>query len=197
MSDRGYSNLLNHLNRSSTAIPIQTIQASVAYYLANVQPSPTPLAATVIGSPLFRPFSNAKLVAASTAFRHALHVKVKLFQEEEKTANPIFLRSLSARVNGWVRSVMKGVQGGQAMMRVVCHGGLLAGLEDFKAELKIREGGRLRGRIEDEVVLALAEVMDLYSVSRGSADWENEFHRDTDEGEGVFLSFLSTVFLER
>jgi hypothetical protein len=40
---------------------------------------------------------------------------------------------------------MKGVQGGQAMMHVVCHGGLLAGLEDFKAELKIREGGKTEG----------------------------------------------------
>jgi hypothetical protein len=83
MSDRGYSNLLNHLNRSSTVIPIQTIQASISYYLANVQPSLTPLAATVIGSPFFRPFSNARLVAASTAFGHALHIKVELFRKKE------------------------------------------------------------------------------------------------------------------
>jgi hypothetical protein len=86
---------------------------------------------------------------------------------------------------------MKGLQGGQAMMRVACCAGLLNGLEDFEARLKMREG-RLRGKVEEEVVLAVAEVMDLYSSGRGSTDWEDEFHKDTD-GKGLF-SFLFMSF---
>lgn len=187
MSDRGYSNLLNHLHRPSTALSVENIRNSISYYLAHAQPTPTPLAATVVGSPLFRPFSNEKLEAICTAFRYAVHIKMNLLEEEDKTSSTIFLRNLNARLGGWVRGVMKGLQGGQAMMRVASSAGLLMGLEDFESKLKIREG-RLRGSVEDEVVLSLAEVMDLYSSLRDSSDWELEFHPDT-EGEGELIGF--------
>jgi hypothetical protein len=177
MSDPGYANLLNHLHRS-TSLSLQAAQSSIAYYLAHAQPSPTPLAASVVGSSLFKPFSNEKLDAVGKAFRHAVHIKMSLLEKEETS---VFLRSLDARMGGWVRGVMKGLQGSQAMIHLASSAGLLLGLEDFEQSLKMRNG-RVRNNVEAELVVALAEVLDLYSSLRGSADWENEFHPDTEVG---------------
>lgn len=186
LPDRGYTNLLNHLHRASTSLSLEALQASIAHYLANVEPSPTPLAASVISSPLFRPFSHAKLLALSTAFRHAVHFK---YQSIKKDNDTIFRRSPKARLSEWAKAVVKGCQGGQAMLRMVCFGGLLLGLEDVKAKI---EGGAGRGKVENELVVALAEVMDLYASMQSLAGWEKEFHPE-HEPEG--LDFISLALL--
>ncbi|TFK52398.1 hypothetical protein OE88DRAFT_1657649 [Heliocybe sulcata] len=186
LPDRGYTNLLSHLHRSSTSLSLDALRGSIAHYLANVQPSPTPLAASVISSPLFRPFSHAKLVALSTAFRHAVHSKYQAIKKENDT---IFRRSPKSRIMEWINATVKGAQGGQAMLRMVCYGGLLLGLEDVKKKI---DGGAGREKVENEVVVALAEVMDLYTSMQSLAGWEKEFHPDS-EPEG--LDFISLALL--
>lgn len=171
MSDRGYINLLSHLNRITTTLSLPTIQASIAHYLAHIQPSPTPLAATVISSPLFRTFSHPKLESLSTAFRHAVHLKVKLLKIEQGS---LLSRSLKARVGEWVQGVMKGLQGGQELLRLACFTGLLLGLNDWEEDLSTKET-RMRRRVEEELVISLAEVMELYP-HKSALGWEREFN---------------------
>ncbi|KAJ3529486.1 hypothetical protein NM688_g7849 [Phlebia brevispora] len=174
MSDRGYFNLLAHLTRSTTSLPLSTAQAAVTHYLAHVQPTPTPLAASVISSAYFRSTSYAKLDALQTAFRHAVHLKVKLLKDEKRG---LFTLGLSARTATWIYEVLKGLEGGAALLRFGCASGLLLGLEDWEDELTARNS-RMRRRVEEELVIALAEVMDFHTEPNSA--WEREFASDTE-----------------
>ncbi|KAH9927056.1 hypothetical protein B0H21DRAFT_826484 [Amylocystis lapponica] len=193
MADRGYVYLLTHLHRPTTTLPLSTVQASISHYLAHLQPSPTSLSATLVSSPLFRPFSHAKLDALSTALRHALHIRVKLFKGEDAS---IFVRGLGARTADWVRAVLEGVRGGHPVTRLVCAGGLLLGLEDLEEELHARER-RIRREVEEEIILALAEVIDLYACKQSSAGWEKDFEgvSQNDEEPLSLALVLSSVFV--
>ncbi|THH31473.1 hypothetical protein EUX98_g2725 [Antrodiella citrinella] len=171
MTDRGYINLLSHLNQTTTTLPISTIQASVAHYLAHVQPLPTAFTAIVISSQLLRALTLPKLEFLSTSFRHAVHFKLQLIQDEP---NGLFSRSLKAKLEEWVYAVLKGLQGGQTMLRLAAYDGLLLGLEDVESEVKAKEG-RMRGKVEEELVIALAEAMDMYPLNASSVGWETEF----------------------
>jgi hypothetical protein len=179
--DRGYTILLSHLHKSTSSLPLQTLQSLITHFLAQTA-SPTPLCATVISSPLFRPFSHAKLTALTTAFRHAVHVRYKLLKEER---TGVFTPSLRTRMAAWTRGVVSGLNGGQGVIRLVGAGGVLLGLQDLKGELGSGDGHRsARGRTEDEVIIALAEVMDVYGGRKDDA-WEKEFHPETEHGEGT------------
>lgn len=191
MTDRGYLNLLSHLTRPSTNLPLQTIQGSVAHYLAHIHPSPTPLAATVVSSTFFRHASHERLDGLVTAFRHAVHVKVKALKEEP---GGVFTRSLHSRLSEWVREVLNGVQGGVPLLRLACYAGIVQGLQDWDSELKTKEG-RTRAKVEEELVVALAEVMD-HLMATSSAGWEKEFTRDAQiqTGEGMLVDFYDNLF---
>ncbi|KAI0345822.1 hypothetical protein BDW22DRAFT_1353428 [Trametopsis cervina] len=191
MTDRGYLNLLSHLARSSTTLPLSTIQGSVAHYLAHINPSPTPLAATVVGSPFFRRASHIKLDGLATAFRHGVHLKMKVLKDEP---GGVFTRRLGARLADWVAEVLKGLQGGFSLLRLTCYTGLLQGLGDWEHELKAKDGQMRRG-VEEELVVALAEVMDQFTPDT-STGWEKEFkvesQVETEEGM-LQLTFLITA----
>ena len=173
MTDRGYLNLLSHLTRSTTNLPLRTIQGSVAHYLARVHPSPKPLAATVVSSPFFRNASFERLDGLATTFRHAIHVKVKALKDEP---GGVFTRSLYTRLGDWVKEVLNGLQGGMPLVRLACYTGMVQGLEDWEADLKAKEG-RIRRKVEEELVVALAEVMDEFTASSPTG-WEREFSQD-------------------
>ncbi|KAJ6557285.1 hypothetical protein DFH09DRAFT_1317424 [Mycena vulgaris] len=79
--------------------------------------------------------------------------------------------STKARVKHWCSAVLKGIKGGQPILRLACCGGLLAGLEDLKIAENLEIG---RSQLEDEVVISVAESMDTYAPSSGG--WETEFH---------------------
>ncbi|KZT11854.1 uncharacterized protein LAESUDRAFT_719793 [Laetiporus sulphureus 93-53] len=200
MADRGYFFLLSHLYRPTTSLTLSTVQTSIAHYLARLTPSPTSLAASVISSPQFLPFSYAKLEALCTSFRHAVHLKVKLFKEEP---DGLFSRSIHHRTGEWVKSVLDGLKGGHPTLRLVCAGGLLLGLEDLESDLHA-QGGSMRRIVEEEVVLALAEVMDTYSYVQYPADWAKDFKSESEDGEeplalSLLLAsrFLALVSAER
>lgn len=192
MTDRGYVHLLSHLHRSTTTVSFSAIQTWIVHYLAHLQPSPTPLAAAVVSSPLFRPITHEKVGLLKTAFRHAVHVKVKLLREEPRS---VFVRGVSARTTDWVRAVLKGFHGGHSMMRLACSGGLLQGLSDLEAELHNKDS-RVRREVEEEAIVALAEAIDMYSPVSPSVDWQRDFQHESYEGKGESVGRYHTCFTE-
>lgn len=185
MADRGYTNLLSHLNRPTSTLPLSTIEASIAHYLAHIHPSATPLAGIVVSSPLFRLATYDFLDGLTVSFRHAVHIKVRELKREERG---LFSRGLTTCTAEWVAEVLKGLQGGRSILRLACASGLLLGLADWEDDLKAKDGW-VRRKVEEEVVIALAEVIDMDPSS--SSPWEREFktHMHSPEGEQhpVFL----------
>lgn len=193
MADRAYSNLLTHLHKHESNLSLQTISASVSHYLASLQPSPTPLAAALISSPLFTSsgLSHKKLDTLSTSLRAAVHFKWKAIGEERGLG--VFSRSKRTRIGTWVKEVLAGLEGGMAVMRLACAGGLLLGIQDLLSSGKVELSGRGRGKVEDEVVIALAEVMEVFEPRGDGKEvgWEKEFWPIVEKGEGAyFLHYL-------
>ena len=193
MADRGYTNLLFHLSRLSTSLPLQTLTGSLSHYLSSL-PSPTPLTAITISSPFFAPtLSHTELSALFTAFRHAVHLKHKSLIDDQSGIGlgMLFSRGVKVRLRDWVRDVLKGLEGGVGVLRLACAAGILSGLGDLEGvgKLKAGSGEAGRGRVEDEVVVALAEVMELYEAAHGGG-WEKEFQPVTGQSDGMRVSLL-------
>ena len=98
------------------------------------------------------------------------------------------------------------------MVRFACFGGLLIGLEELERQKTAREAGRTtdadgrgevdevvavrrraRAQVEEEIIVALAEVMEAYplplsdqSTSNGrlGSDWESEFAQNSSGATG-------------
>ncbi|KAH9924256.1 uncharacterized protein BXZ73DRAFT_50648 [Epithele typhae] len=194
MSDRGYVNLVRHLTRPTSTLSPETLQASIAHYLAR-PPSPLPgtptaLTASVLGSALFRPHRHAQLAALALAFRHAVHLRVGVLKEASRGDGGFSLsavlapeehsgRRVAARLGRWCRDVWAGCGGSAPLARLACVVGLLLGLEDWEAELKITEReARVRVKAEEEVVLAVAEVVDAYAPD--PSGWGVDFKRSVE-----------------
>ncbi|KAF7767893.1 hypothetical protein Agabi119p4_7136 [Agaricus bisporus var. burnettii] len=187
--DRAYTNLLAQLHTTSPSLPLATIQSALAHYLANLAPLPTPLAATAVSSALYlaQPFTNEKLHSLLTAFRHAIHLKYRGIKEDIKTRPRIenlFSKSLNGALSSWVTDVVKGTQGGHHILRLSSLSGLLLGIHDLELEsgtLSNRDQiqlGSARSALEDELIIATAEVMDAHSprpTPESSGGWESEF----------------------
>ena len=88
--------------------------------------------------------------------------------------------------------VVKGLQGGRALLRLSCLVGLLLGLKDLEAAQ-----GDIP-QVEDEIVVALAEVMDSHTQTVNASDWEKEFqpHEDGAAYTSVLIEIIySDLFL--
>ncbi|KAH9989689.1 hypothetical protein BJV74DRAFT_922453 [Russula compacta] len=156
---REYTILLTHLHKPSSSLPLSTHQSLISHFLAQT-PTPTPLTATVIS--------------------HAVHLRLKVLEDEEKG---LFTRGIRPRITEWVRGLVSGFKGGQALIRFVCAGGILLGLVDLKKKLGTDPGsGGVRAKTEDELIIALTEIMELYGAPKDSA-WEKEFQPATEHGE--------------
>jgi hypothetical protein len=176
---REYTILLTHLHKPSSSLPLSTHQSLISHFLAQT-PTPTPLTATVISSPLFRPFSHIKLSTLITAFRHAVHLRLKVLQHEETS---IFTRGIRSSFADWARRLVKGFKGGQPVIRFVSAGGILLGLHDLREHLGTYPGGgSVRAKTEDELIIALTEILQLYGAPKDTA-WEKEFQPETEHGE--------------
>ncbi|EIW59549.1 uncharacterized protein TRAVEDRAFT_147587 [Trametes versicolor FP-101664 SS1] len=183
MSDRGYINLIRHLARPSSTLSLETLQASISHYLARTPAplpgTPTPLAAAVLSSPLFQPYTHATLSALALAFRHAVHLHVGVLREEaERNPGGLLTRGVDVRgeLARWAGEVRAGFTGSEPLVRLAGASGFLLGLEDWDTELKIKEKERgVRAQAEEEVVLALAEVVDEYA--REGSGWEKDFRK--------------------
>jgi hypothetical protein len=95
--------------------------------------------------------------------------------------------SIQVVIGRWVSDVLKGIHGGHSVLRLASCSGLLLGVEDLRIGEKDKEEGidvgNARSRVEDETIIALAEVMDTYASAAGT-DWEKEFQ---PAGEGTFF----------
>lgn len=105
-------------------------------------------------------------------------------------------------------------------MRFACLGGLLVGLEDLERQKAARKAGRVtdtdgkeevedvtvrrrtRGKVEEEVIVALAEVMEAYPLPLNDqygndggqrSGWESEFAHITPGTTGKSESILSAA----
>jgi len=115
----------------------------------------------------------------------------------------VFSLPIESKLSTWTRDVLDGLEGGPPAARFACLGGLLTGLEDLERQKAARKAGyvtdtdgkrevdevvavrrRTRGKVEEEVIVALAEVMEADPlplsdrfVSDGGqrSDWESEF----------------------
>ncbi|KAJ3917474.1 hypothetical protein F5877DRAFT_44588 [Lentinula edodes] len=173
MSSHAYTNLLQHLHRAQPALPLETIQSALAFHIASHSLVPTPLAATAITSPLFLsyPFTLSRLQTLSNSFRHAIHLKFTLLSGPRFS---FFERSISAHLAQWTKEVIKGLQGGNPLLRLAAASGILLGLEDLRTQAQANSLDVDSNSMEDEVVIAFAEVMDQEGVGR---EWESEFQQ--------------------
>jgi hypothetical protein len=204
-TDRGYTILLSHLHNPATDLAVSTIQGALSYQLANVPPPPTSLAALTVSSPFYlsQPFTYPKLHSLCTAFRHAIHLKYRALvksHEKRSTTVSLFGRTLRTALSHWVTAVLKGLQGGHAVLRLASSTGILLGVEDIKiggSDTKGIDLGNARSAIENEILVAVAEVMDVYacgvdsSSSNGIEEWEKEFQ---PAGQGKFVLFNHQFF---
>ena len=94
-----------------------------------------------------------------------------------------------ARLGRWIRATLEGFAGSAAVIRLACASGMVLGLQDWEAELKVAvKESRGRAQVEEEVVLALAEVVDTYA--KEGSGWESDFKQSMQAqgvAEGVFL----------
>ncbi|KAJ3762126.1 hypothetical protein EV360DRAFT_36356 [Lentinula raphanica] len=194
MPNTAYSNLLLHLHRAQPTLPLETIQSALAFHIANQSPLPTPLAATAITSPLFltHPLNLSRLQVLSNSFRHALHLKYTLFSGPRQG---FFERSNSTRLTEWTSSLMKGLQGGDSLLRLAAASGVLQGLDDLHNShpanaYPVLEA--IKAKVEDEVVIAFAEVMDQEGVAR---EWESEFQQTAPLNNSIQVPSLSISLL--
>ncbi|KIM89224.1 hypothetical protein PILCRDRAFT_768547 [Piloderma croceum F 1598] len=125
-------------------------------------------------------------------FRHAVHLKHKSLIDDHpgNVLGTLFSRGVKVRLRDWVRDVLKGLEGGVGVLRLACAGGVLTGLGDLEGvgKLKAGSGEAGRGRVEDEVVVALADVMELYESAAHGGGWEKEFQPVTGQGDVEALS---------
>ena len=243
-ADRGYTSLLHHLHRPSATILTQldALQSSIAYHLAYGQKSqpngqsPTPLAAAIVGSPMFRLpdqmdaetiNEDGRLETLLKAFRYAVHYKAHALLGRPDPSNPsastsssssqgilssVFSLPVESKLSTWTRDTLNGLQGGPSAVRFACLGGLLVGLEDLEKQKAAQKAGhvtdpdgkggadevvavrrRTRGKVEEEVIVALAEVMEAYPLPSSDqftndggkrSDWESEFTRSASGTSG-------------
>lgn len=177
------AHLLTHLQNTDPTIPLPTLLAALSHHLSTDTPTPTTLAAAAISSPFFlvQPEIHDRLQGLLGAFRHAVHLKrdalVKAEKEEWSITRAIFSKGVQWRLRDWVEEVLRGVQGGRAVLRLACCSGLLLGAKAVKGVYVDVE------RVEDDIVIALAEVMDIYAHRGHASEWEREFQ---PWGGGVF-----------
>ena len=191
MMDHGYLNLVAHLSTTKSSLPLTTIHASIAHYLAHVQPSPTQLAASVVSSPLSSPLVFPILDGLLAAFRHAVYLKIKVVTDG---GSGLFSRGLSTRIAEWTIQILKGLQGSHSALRLTCCAGLLFGINDHERELQMKEGYAHR-RVEEELVISLAEIIDIASPAAGA--WEVEFRSNDDRGTSVAMLRLRATLTVR
>jgi len=172
-----FQNLLMHLQQPSSKLGIRSLAGAVAHSIATLPlPYPTTVAASVIASPRWND-SNVTLLL--TAFRQAVHTKRTILNAEPGS---LLSPTRSTRFKQWTRGVYDGLKTGNVTLRGAALGGLLLGLEDVKNEL---DAGLVRSRVEDEVVVAFAELFDAPNTGD---DWEQEFQPSTKSTSSQFIT---------
>ncbi|KAF8895163.1 hypothetical protein BD779DRAFT_1497859 [Infundibulicybe gibba] len=173
-ADRAYASLLAHLHSPSPALALPVIQSALAHHLSTAFPTPTPLSASAVSAPLF--------LTPPLVYTRLQTLLPQSASRENALSRALFGRSVEAVLGRWVKEAVTGIQGGQSVLRLACCTGLILGLEDLtRNEISVKVGGRGRGVVEDEIILALAEVMDMHALYPND-EWERELwpHESVD-----------------
>jgi len=187
--DQNYRNLLLHLQKPSGSSLHKGIPPTLAHYLSILPvPLPTTLTATAIASSVWTPSNVSSLLLA---FRNAVHRKVDLLAPSTITAGAgtgtteSSLFSLSPGpvwgFRKWTRALCSGMRNGHAFVRIAALGGVLMGLDDMKDRLS---AGDARWKVEDEVIVALAEYFEAEKDP-----WANEVLGQENKGTRVSVTF--------
>ncbi|KAF9465773.1 hypothetical protein BDZ94DRAFT_1159342 [Collybia nuda] len=169
------THLLTHLQNAQSTVPLPTLLAALSHHLSVDTPTPTTLSAAAISSPFFlvQPETRDKLQGLLDAFRHAVHLKHEVLIKAEKEGwgitRALFSKSIQWGLSDWIQEALQGVQGGRAVLRLACCSGLLLGAKGAKGVNVDVD------KVEDEIVVALAEVLDAYAHSNRASEWEKEF----------------------
>lgn len=188
--DRGYQALLAQLARAQPTLPLDTIHGALCHYLIHLpatQPTPSPLTAAVTASLLYSS-SNSQLqtfIALGSVYRTSLSQKWDALKKQEPERS-LFDVSASSETGRWVRSVLNGLKGGDALICLAITGGLLHGLE-FLDEVASKPS--LKRRIEDIAILSYAEVI-AETAENSNDPWSSEF---TPKGKQRSQSSMSCL----
>ncbi|TDL23183.1 hypothetical protein BD410DRAFT_858264 [Rickenella mellea] len=186
--DRGYVNLIGHLRQTRPSLPFETLQAAISHYLVHLPPThatPTPLTATIIGSPLWLPLSLTNSLGLASAFRYALLAKYTKLKDESRG---LFSPSLDRSLSTWINSVLSGQQNGDAVLRLAITGSILLGLEDLKS-VSIP---RLRRKVQEETVIAAAECLDAERLENDR--WTKEFEPRAEAHRVLIGTLLASQY---
>ncbi|KAF8629292.1 hypothetical protein AX15_003525 [Amanita polypyramis BW_CC] len=195
---REYSLLLSHLHSDKSSAPLAAIQNALSHHLVHLHPLPTSLAATAVSAPLYlsQPLTHEKLQSLATAFRHAVHFKLQALEKSAETRSTLaslFARDHQGATAQWTIHTVRGLQGGQPVMRLTCLSGLLLGIEDIQKtkheQGRIFDAGQGRDMVENELIISVAEIVDSYAVEPRS-DWEKEFKPALVDSEMLSLSLI-------
>ncbi|KAH8825178.1 hypothetical protein DL96DRAFT_167504 [Flagelloscypha sp. PMI_526] len=194
---QSYRRLLNQLHSKDTALPLETISSAISHHLIFASP-PTQLTASVVVSPLFVNGSFDRLNALQIAFRHAVLLQNKPQDEANSSIfTSIFRLDARTRLSQWLRLVLQGLQGGAPVSRLMCYCGLMCGLGDLRVQLQTPDvdsvvNSAVLTRLQGELVLALAEVLDLYYPSNDGSEphWLIQFHSQHSKGPFAFFPWF-------
>jgi hypothetical protein len=181
--DRRYVALLTHLQTPSRdgALSLEALQSSIAYYLVNPappNPKPTPLAAAVIASPLFRPYRYDTCATLRDAFHRATYAKWQALEQQETS---LLGRSARSYWTEWIYAVLEGVRGGPVFARLAAVSGLLKGVEDAHRSAPVSVNAAARRRVEDALVSAMKDV---FGAASNDTAWAADFRsNEVSDGE--------------
>ncbi|KAL5524521.1 hypothetical protein ACEPAF_9661 [Sanghuangporus sanghuang] len=177
--DRGYLKLLAHLREERPRISFDALQAAICHYLIHLpttQPTPAPLTASVISSPLWRPFTFKGCFSLGNTFRVSVRQK---FAELNKKERGLFDTSISNDLTSWLSGILEGLKDGAPLLRMSIAGGLRLGLDDIQ-DAKLSRS--LLRKVEGIVVLAFAEAVEMSNSANDQ--WTSEFsYAEKDRAE--------------
>jgi hypothetical protein len=182
--DRSYANLLLHLQRPRSGISLQTVVSAIPHYLSQLPlPHPTQLTAIVISSSLWQPLSVHTVASLMNGYRSAVLSKEKQVQN---AVGGWFARDPRTLLAEWASAVMKGVSRGDPQLRIAILGGLQLGFHDVDPG---DTRNSVRGRLESQIVIACAEMLE--AVSTPGHTWRTEFKVREVEGMSQFCRLSS------
>ena len=191
--DSGYTNLIGLFQKPNDILPsIQpsTLFGAVTHYLRTL---PTEYISsftqTIVSSPSLwadpQQF-DSRTQGFSDAFRSAVLLKSKDV-DEKLGDNFMRRRKLKGILDSWLGPLCDGflVAGTDVRIRTPLLVGTLQGLEGISSTVELKA---TRGRLEDELVIALAEVVEGITTPQSSKNWCLDF-AGTAKGGGTYQNF--------
>lgn len=173
LEDRQYINLLAHLRKDASNLPMKTFQSTLPYYLSRLAVEHvTTLTATVLASGYWLPVNTERALALASIFQQATTLKYKLVDEAKQKSVFSLSRSRQSQMGSWIRAVMRGGANGNSLLRLSVHGGLNAGIQQIS---RLEEDiSSLASEPQKAFITAMSE-----SFNSNTSSWNTEFQPST------------------